>query len=260
MLSRLRWAVLRASVLLLLGLMFIFFGQRPLIFPAPNGTPMLPRTEWLEPIELDRGGALLLRPPGDATNVPLIVFAHGNAELAAWWISDFDRFRERGLAVLLLEYPGYAGTRGKPGSEAILTSALTAFDNVVGRDWIDDSRVVVYGRSIGSGVAAAVTQHRSVGGLVLESPFTSLADLASEKGFPAFLLRDTFDNARAVAALDAPVLLYHGSNDRIIPLSHSQRLKQIGGSRVELVTAPCGHNDCPRPYRAVEAFLSKLGF
>ncbi|NND81558.1 MAG: alpha/beta hydrolase [Gammaproteobacteria bacterium] len=247
-------------VLLLAGILLtvLYLGQRKMLFPMPaEGLPDQ-LGSGVELIELPQGHALLALPASAGTPYPLIVFAHGNGEVAHWSLSMADYFRARGIAVLLLEYPGYAGSPGRPTALSITQSALMAVDQVVVRDDIDGDRLIAYGRSIGSGVATQLAVHRPTRALILESPFTSLRALAIAMGMPAFLLRDQFDNAQAMPKLKMPVFLYHGTQDRLIPISHSERLAELA-SDVQLLTAECGHNDCPRPWPQVIDFLVSNG-
>lgn len=249
-------AVIAGSCIVLVGLLYLM--QRSIIFPAPAGELLDALPAGVEHVPLGEGHAFLVKPDRSMTPAPLVVFAHGNAELAQWSLGAFDALLARGFAILLLEYPGYAGTKGSPSAMSIEAAALEALDAVTGRAEIDETRVIAYGRSIGSGAACAIARHRSVAALILESPFYSLKDLVAEKGFPSFLLRDEFDNAAAVAASDAPVFLYHGVNDQLIPITHSERL-QAQSEKAVLVRERCGHNDCPRPWPELFVFLERLG-
>lgn len=232
----------------------LYLGQRKILFPAPGEARPLSLPAGVEFIETRIGYGLLARSLGTTEPAPLIVFAHGNGELAHWWLESFRHFRELGFAILLLEYPGYAGAPGSPSAASIEESALEALDQVKDRQDIDEQRIIVYGRSIGSGVACLLAEKRQVSALVLESAFSSLHALVKEHGYPAFLLRDRFNNDEIVANLDVPVFLYHGARDRIIPFSHSQQLADLA-KNATLVEVNCGHNDCPRPWVELTEFL-----
>lgn len=237
----------------------LYLGQRKLIFPAPYGAALPAKLgDGVEVIELPVGMALLALPTIPAVPAPLLVFAHGNAEVAHWNLESFQYFRERGIAVLLLEYPGYGGSPGQPSAESIVESGLMALDRVAARDDIDSARVVAYGRSVGSGAAVRIAAERDVIGIVLESPFTSLKAIVAEHGYPAFLLRDRFDNDSALSKLEVPLFLYHGTRDSIIPVAHSEKLAALS-KNATLLTADCGHNDCPRPWPAVVHFFESIG-
>ncbi len=244
-------------VIVTLVLLLLFVFQRQLIFPIPNGRLPAVLPEGVTTLALAQGHALLMEARTAAAGPqPLLVFAHGNAELAHWSIEPMAYFTERGFHVLLLEYPGYAGSNGKPGRASIEAAALAAFDQAVAMPGIDAGRVVVYGRSIGGGAAALLAAQRDVAALVLESSFTSLTQLVYEKRMPGFLLRDRFDNEEIVAGLQVPVFLYHGTQDTLIPVAHSVQLHAVAPDAV-LVTAPCGHNDCPRPWVPLMQFLQQ---
>jgi len=159
--------------------------------------------------------------------------------------------------MLLLEYPGYAGSSGSPSYGAITKSALAAFDQIVKRDDVDDTKIIVYGRSIGGGPACLLAAQREVAALVLESTFSSLAELVTEKGYPSFLLRDRFENVAIVNELTIPLLIYHGTRDTLIPFEHAKRLIKVARNGI-LQSADCGHNDCPRPWGVLHRFFLDL--
>ncbi len=239
-----------------------YFAQSALLYPAP--TRSFPDTlpAKVEKISLKESYALLLESPQalDGSPRPLVIFAHGNGEAAYMWVNEFGELLTRGISVLLVEYPGYAGAAGRPSRNSIESAMLESYDLMVQRPAVDRSRIVAYGRSIGSGAASLLAAERKVAALCLESGFSSLASLVREKRLPWFLLRDRYDNQSIVRELDVPVFLYHGDRDEIIPVEHSQRLASVGKD-VTLVEARCGHNDCPRPWPALLEFLEqKLGF
>jgi pimeloyl-ACP methyl ester carboxylesterase len=264
-------AVFRAAVRLALGAAvfvgcywaFLFWVQRRLLFPAPPvaGAPRRPATAeqlWLE-TATGRTEAWLLPPATpSAAPVPLILFAHGNGELIDFWPAAFDEPRRWGLAVLLVEYPGYGRSPGLP-SEATTTAAMVAaYDWARGHPGIDPARIIAYGRSVGGGIACQLAAHRPVAALVLESTFTSVRRFASGFGAPPFLVRDPFDSLAFVRGYRGPLLLVHGSRDDIIPASHGQALA-AAAPQAELHLLDCGHNDCPRPWAQLHAFLDRHG-
>ena len=140
----------------------LYFGQRKILFPAPGDGRPLTLPADVELIETHVGYGLLAQPLSGDGPAPLIVFAHGNGEVAHWWLETFRHFREQGFAILLLEYPGYAGAPGSPSAHSIENAALEALDLVVTRADINPDRVIVYGRSIGSGVACILAKKRPV--------------------------------------------------------------------------------------------------
>lgn len=235
----------------------LYIAQRQILFPAPSMTPPADLGFDTELIRLPLGNAILMMPESLENPAPLIVFAHGNAEVAHLWIEEFRFFQRQGVAVLLLEYPGYAGSPGSPSAESILAASLDSLDTVLTRREIDESRVVLYGRSLGTGVVCAMSVQRPVSALILESPLVSLHQLVTEKSMPAFLLRDELDCQSPVASFEGPVFLYHGFRDQVIPHHHSDQLAELT-TRATVVKRECSHNDCPRPWSEIYAFLSEI--
>jgi fermentation-respiration switch protein FrsA (DUF1100 family) len=104
----------------------------------------------------------------------------------------------------------------------------------------------------------ALIGRRPIAALILEAPFTSVRPFASRYGAPGFLVRDPFDNLAQVAGFRGPLLILHGAQDDVIPPCHSQALARAA-PQAELHLLPCGHNDCPRAWDLVGAFLRHHG-
>ena len=123
---------------------------------------------------------------------------------------------------------------------------------------IDRHAVIAYGRSIGGGGAGLLAANRELAALVLESTFSSLPGLIAEKGFPRFLVKDRFETEAIVSTITAPVFVYHGTRDSIMPVEHGEALARAAQTG-KLVLADCGHNDCVRPWKAAIEFLQARG-
>lgn len=239
----------------------LFFAQRALMYPAPPpvGTPVRPpdvRQVWLA-TPAGKVEAWYLPPSGDRSRpAPLFLFAHGNGELIDYWPDAFDPPRSWGYGVLLLEYPGYGRSAGRPSEGAITAATLAAFDWAANQPGIDSTRIIGYGRSLGAGAVCAILDQRPVAGLILESPFTTVRAFAIRYGAPGFLVRDPFDNLSRLRTYKGPILILHGEHDGIIPPSHSRTLA-AAAPHAELHFLPCGHNDCPRAWELVRPFLQR---
>jgi fermentation-respiration switch protein FrsA (DUF1100 family) len=241
----------------------LFFAQRSMLFPAPPAAGAPPRPQFAEQVWLStsfgRVEAWYLPPLGrPGTPAPLLVFTHGNGELIDYWPEEFDPARQRGVGVLLVEYPGYGRSDGSPSEASITEGVLAAYDWARQQAGIDQSRIIPYGRSLGGGAAAILANARPVPALILESSFSSTAAFASGFGAPRFLLRDAFDNVAAVTAFKGPVLIVHGDRDDIVPPDHARALA-AASANVTLRFLSCGHNDCPRPWAEVMSFLASAG-
>ena len=232
--------------------------QRRVIYPRPPrpaAPPELPggaETVWLG--QAEEVEAWLL-PPTAAQPFPVVIYLHGNGELIDDDVASLAALTEEGLGVLLVEYPGYGRSGGRPSERSITAAAVAAFDYLHGRADVDDKRIVAYGRSIGGGAACALAARRPVAALVLESTFTTVGDVVP--WVPGALLFDRFDNLAVVASGASPVLVLHGEDDQVIPYAHAESLARAAG--ITPVRMPCGHNDCPTPIRAILRFLREHG-
>lgn len=237
------------------AMVMLFFSQRSLLYPMPNDPLPAVLPANVDLVELDEGHALFVRARRSGNEpAPVLIYTHGNAATAHQNIERLAYFTQNGIHVLLVEYPGYAASKGSPSSDSIERTTLEAYDRAMTRPEVNASFVAIYGRSIGGGPACFLASQRPAAALILESTFTSLSSLVTEKGFPSMLLRDRFDNDAIVAQLDMPMLIYHGTRDTLIPFHHGRRLHDIATGST-LISRACGHNDCRRPWPEVLRFL-----
>ena len=257
---RSRLAALALAVLLAVALYFgaVLGLQRPLTYPRPPRPavpPALPagtQQVWLgQNRDLE---AWLLRPEAATPPFPLLIYTHGNGELIDQWVAPFGAMTDAGVAVLLVEYPGYGRSGGRPNRDSITTGIIAAYDFASRHPEIDARRIVAYGRSLGGAAACALAAERSVAALVLESTFTSMADLMPRL-VPRALVLDRFDSLAVLAAGAPPALVLHGMRDRVIPFPHGETLARAAGTKP--VALPCGHNDCPRQWPLILDFLRR---
>ena len=209
--------------------------------------------------------AWFLPPPelGDSGARPTIIFHHGNAEFIDDWASLLPDVRRLGVGLLLLEYPGYGRSTGAPSERSVTAAAVAAFDWLQSEAGVQPDRIVAMGRSLGGGAALALSRHRPVAGIIVQSTFTGVGALArSAYLLPPFLARDPFDNLGALKAFDGPVLVLHGRKDRMIPFHHGERLA-AASDKARLVAMTCAHNDCPPSWAefwtVIRAFLVEEG-
>jgi fermentation-respiration switch protein FrsA (DUF1100 family) len=198
----------------------------------------------------------------DAGRRAVVIFAHGNGELIDDWPLLLEPYRWMGVSVVLPEYRGYGLSPGLPSETAIREDFVAVYDKLVARSDVDPSRIVLHGRSLGGGVVCALARVRPAAGLILESTFTSVADVARKWMIPKPLLTNQFDNESVVRGFERPILIFHGTRDRVIPYSHARRLEKVAGT-ARLVTYDCDHNDLPRTQKGfwtdIEAYLAETG-
>lgn len=184
----------------------------------------------------------------------LIVFFHGNGEVA----SDYDDlapfFQQTGASLLIMDYRGYGWSDGKPLGSALLPDAEASFKglpSILAAHGVPaDTALFIMGRSLGSAPAVhlAYTFPDAFKGLILDSAFAHTPSLMRTLGIPTALLqniRDPFANEQKIASVQLPLLVIHGERDTLIPVEHGQRLQDASPSpkKILLRVPRAGHND-----------------
>jgi fermentation-respiration switch protein FrsA (DUF1100 family) len=249
------------------GLLFLL--QRQIMFPRgmiPQPAPTSRNLPGLEIIWLETASgkveSWLLRPVSGSTvrPIPAIIFGHGNGELIDFWPDELMRFTRLGMALLLVEYPGYGRSAGSPSQESITQAFVAAYDVLASRNDIDSSRIVLFGRSLGGGAVCALSNQRPSAAMILMSTFTSARSFARRYLAPSFLVRDPLNNLTAVKKYNGPVLIMHGRHDTVIPFSHGTTLHKAA-RKGKLIAYEAGHNDCPPDWEVfwkdMEVFLEE---
>lgn len=248
--SLLRRTSLRIVIIYSLWVASIWLFQGRLLYLpsiAGPGTPNALIDPAINRLWLDLGS-------GDATEAwliatdispakGLVVFLHGNAELIDDCDTESRAWRERGYWVLLPEYRGYGRSGGSPEQDAIVSDVLWAIDAALQRMGGGDIKVILHGRSLGSGVAAQVAADLKGGPamLVLESPFTSVASFAWGYGVPPFIVTNPYRTDRVLPELSCPIIIIRGEQDTIVPPRHGEVLASLN-PRATLVTLVGDHN------------------
>lgn len=259
-----RLTVLLVAVYLGYALLLALF-QRHLLYPGRNLVPPpLPSgiAAGAEPFWIItsfgkvEGRLITDTVPG---RQPAVLFFHGNGELVDQLSPELDILRRSGCAVLLVEYPGYGRSSGRPHQESLAETAVAAYDMLMQRPEIDPKRVVSFGVSLGAGPAVALATRRPVQALILASPPASLRPFARQRLLPPFLLHDTFDNAVLIKGYQGPTLVVHGQHDTIIPFNHGQQVA-LAAPHGTLVALSADHNDlltAPGFWQTVTSFLQQ---
>jgi alpha-beta hydrolase superfamily lysophospholipase len=194
---------------------------------------------------------------------PLVVFAHGNGELIDDWPRALAPYRALGMHLMLAEYRGYGRSDGVPSETAVVDDLRRLVEQSLARPDVDASRLVLHGRSLGGGVVCAIAPRLSPRAIVLWSTFTSLPDVARRFGVPASLVPFRFDNRAALRKTTAPVLVVHGTEDRLVPFAHAEALARVRPGITLLAERGADHDDCPRDlaafFRFAERFLRHAG-
>ena len=246
----LKWPVVLLAGGYLGALAMLLFAQRAFIFPIPqtHRTPPeaagFPEAEEHVLATSDGEKVIVWHVPAKAGHAVVIYFA-GNGDFLAGLVGHFRDITSDGTGLVALSYRGYAGSSGRPSEQGLLRDAAAAYAFTTARYAAD--RIVVWGFSLGSGVAVALAAEQPVGKLILEAPYTSIADVAAS-AFPIlpvrWLVRDQFHSDERIARVTAPLLIMHGARDPTIPLRFGERLFALAHQPKQFVRFPQGgHND-----------------
>lgn len=187
----------------------------------------------------------------------VILYFHGNAGDLSGWQHVAEDFTTHGFNFLIIDYRGYGKSSGEISEEGFYLDAEAAYQ-FLRTQGFDPQNILIYGRSIGSGVAVDLASKQECKGLILESPFSRMATLANEKFpffFPSLYLRYRFDNLEKLKNVRCPLILLHGSDDTLIPPSHSQLLfDSYSGKKKMIIVDKGAHNDL-HAFRQYDDFL-----
>jgi len=227
-----------------------FIFQRRLMY-FPDVTRVPPSSYGLIGVEervLDMpDGARLVGWYGRAApGRPTVLYLHGNAGNLANRSERVRKYSAHGLGIFMPSYRGYSGSTGRPTERANVADAKLAYE-ALRKDGIAPEDIILYGESLGSGVAVQVAAEKPVGGIVLDAPYTSIVDVAAE-AYPFLPVRpfmvDRYDTLRYLRDVKAPLLVVHGEEDEVIPVAMGRAVYAAANGPKEIVTLPrAGHSD-----------------
>lgn len=184
--------------------------------------------------------------PGPREDSPAVLFLHGNAGNIGHRIETLEMLHAAGAATLIIDYRGFGESSGKPTEQGTYRDARAAWNWLVHERAIEASRIVIFGRSLGSAIAAHLAAEVRPAGLILEAAFRSMPELGAHH-YPwapvRWLSRFRYDTADSLRRVECPTLIVHARNDEIVPFEHAERLAAIQPPVVELLPLDGGHND-----------------
>jgi fermentation-respiration switch protein FrsA (DUF1100 family) len=243
----LKWTFILAAIGYLAVGTIMFFAQRALMyFPESLRTaPAAAGLRQAEEVMLDSGAEKIIAwhvPPRG--NKPVVLYFHGNGGALQHRIARFRKIIADGTGLVGVSYRGYGGSTGQPTEAGLIEDARATYAFAAARY---PGRIVAWGESLGTGVAIALAAEKPISRLILESPYTSTADVAAAQYWflPArLLMKDQFRSDLRIAHVTAPVLIMHGDADRVIPIGYGQRLFALIPGKKRMVRFPDGgHND-----------------
>ena len=210
--------------------LFTYFYQRKLLYhPSENNyTGDEIQFEYKEVfIEVDKG--IKLRSwflEKELKKNKTILYFHGNAGNLTNRVHKLNELNKLDVNILIISWRGFSGNKGKPTEENLYNDARKSVEwlNQAG---IENKNIILYGESLGTGVAIELGKNNSFAGIVLESPFTSIAD-AAKIYYPYLpidlLIKDRYDSLKKIKSINTPILIMHGKKDDIVPFKMGEEL------------------------------------
>lgn len=248
--TALKWIAVLLAGGYLCGVLVLFLAQRSFIYPVPQTIRIAPASVGFDLAEEH----LLTTADGERVigwhvapkpGRSIVLYFHGNGDSLAGLVGVFREITADGTGLVALSYRGYAGSSGYPSEQGLILDAQAAYAFALARYAAE--RIVVWGFSLGSGVAVALAADHPVGKLVLEAPYTSITDVAAA-AFPyvpvRLFIRDRFQSDKRIGRVRAPVLVMHGAQDFTISIKFAERLFALANEPKQFVSFPGGgHND-----------------
>ena len=177
---------------------------------------------------------------------PTLLYFHGNGGSLEFRAERIRKYLALGRGVYMMSYRGYSGSTGSPSETANLADAALAYDDLR-RLGVAASDIIVYGESLGTGVAVAIAGEKPCAGLILDSPYTSIVERAGQL-YPwlpvGLLLKDRYDSLSRIGKVSVPLLIVHGDQDDVIPVEMGRRLFAAAHQPKELaIIKGAGHNN-----------------
>lgn len=173
-----------------------------------------------------------------------LLFFHGNAGNIADRVPSIEQFHSLGLNVMIIDYRGYGRSTGMPSEEGLYKDARAAWQYLTTDREIPFFDIVLFGRSLGGAVATQLASEQRAAGLILESTFTSLADMGTS-AYPwlpvRWLLKENYDTLGHMDQIEIPVMIAHSPNDEIVPYRQGERLYNAANQPKEWLEMLGGH-------------------
>jgi fermentation-respiration switch protein FrsA (DUF1100 family) len=229
-------------------LLFLYVGMAAILYVAQRSMMYFPDTAHATPAQagLPEAAEVTLTasdgvrsvawhvPPRDDTR-PVILYFHGNGGALSYRVQRFRKLIGDGVGLVALEYRGFGGNDGSPSEYGLIADGEAAYAFAAAR--YPARQLVLWGESLGTGVAVQLAAEKPVGRVILEAPFTSAAAVASARYWylpVRLLMKDQYRSDESIGKIAAPVLILHGAHDHVVPFAMGERM-------FELTKAPNKH-------------------
>ena len=165
-------------------------------------------------------------------NYKTILFLHGNAGSLENRIHKINHFKDVKVNFLIVAWRGFSGNKGKPTEEGLYEDARSAIRWLKSKG-VKENNIIIYGESLGTGVATEIAQNKNFAGIILESPFTSMVDAGKNK-YPylpvRLLLKDKYESNKKLKNINIPILIMHGKVDNIVPFNMGKKMYELANN------------------------------
>jgi len=165
----------------------------------------------------------------DLNKFKTIVYFHGNAGTLENRIHKLNQFKHMEVNFLIIAWRGFSGNEGKPSENGLYIDGLSAINWIIDQG-VKEEDIILYGESLGTGIATELAQNKNFAGVILETPFTSMINAAKEfyPYIPVnFLLKDRYENYKKIKNINSPILILHGEQDKIVPFKMGKKMYQL---------------------------------
>jgi fermentation-respiration switch protein FrsA (DUF1100 family) len=221
---------------------FIFFPTKEYLF-SPHDWGLRPEDVYFTTPDGVNLHAWFIECEGDS---PVVLWFHGNAGNISDRVENAKFLSDRGLSLFMPDYRGYGKSEGAPSEKGIYIDGQASYDYLVKDAGLAPEDLIVFGRSLGTCVAVYVASRNKCAGIILESAFTNMADMA-RSNFPIVPglggFKDKFDSLGRISSVTAPILFIHGDEDDIVPYALGKRLFEGATAEKQFYTVRDAHHN-----------------
>ncbi len=230
--SLLNILLLILSVYLLITFVLYFFQRNLLYYPSVDNYSVEKLNFSIEKVKIKTKDNIELSSwyyAKDSENYKTILFLHGNAGTLENRIYKINHFKNMNVNFLIIAWRGFSGNKGKPTEKGLYDDAEASVKWLKDKG-IKEENIIIYGESLGTGIATEIAQNKNFAGVILETPFTSMVDVGKSKYpyFPVnFLLKDKYKSDKKIKNIKSPILIMHGEVDSIVPFWMGKKMYEL---------------------------------
>jgi len=253
------WKVLPIGLVFYIGLSAFVYIKQPdmLFYPDLSGRELVTSPasrgmayENVELITSDNiklhGWYVLADKPGAHQKAATVLFFHGNAGNISHRMDSIEQFHQLGLNVFIIDYRGYGQSEGEMTEAGSYRDAEATWSYLINTRSINESEIIIFGRSLGGSIAAWLAERITPAGLIVESSFSSVPSMG-RRFYPflpvSLLSRYQYNTKKSIAAISCPLLLAHSRDDEIIPFEEGMEIFDAAPEPKQLLIMRGGHND-----------------